>query len=115
MPCVHRNGLRDNVDGVEEIDADHPPVRAPPRLPARAQVGDHICAAGDHCTMKTTPLNDDHHACLNCDKKVHGALCGTLWDERGDDCQFSVNDLTQHGRNMRTNVGALICKSCVRV
>ena len=116
VPCVHSNGLIDNVDDVEEVDADHTPTRAPPSSPARAQVGEHRCAAGEHCTMKTTPLNDDHqHVCLNCAKKLHGALCGKLWDERGDDCQFSVNDLNQHGRNMRTNAGVLICKSCMRV
>jgi hypothetical protein len=100
---VHNNGLSDNVYVVEEVDADN----------ARAQVRDHRCVAGEHCAMKMTPLTEDNlHMCLNCDKKLHGALCGTLWDERGDNFPLSVEDLSPSGQNKSKNRSALICKHC---
>ena len=96
-------------DDIEEVIAD-------PSLPASTRVQDHRCAAGEHCGMKTTPLAPDGgYVCMNCDKKLHGSLCGTLWDERGDDCRVGVEDLSAHGRNKTTVVGALICLGCTGV
>ena len=54
--------------------------------PAESQVQDNRCAAGNLCGTKTTPLTIGGHMCLNCHKKVHGCLCGSLWVERGDGC-----------------------------
>ena len=86
----------------------------PATAPARAPMQDHRCAAGEHCLMKMTPLIlVNGHMCLNCNRPCHGSLCGQLWDERGDDCTFRVEDLSDFGRENQTRVGGLICKGCM--
>ena len=66
--------------------------------------------------MKTTPLAPQGgHVCMNRNKKLHGSLCGTLWDERGDGCWVGVEDLSAHGRKKTTVVDALICLGCTGV
>ena len=63
--------------------------------------------------MKTTPLTIGGHVCLNCYKKVHGCLCGSLWAERGDGCRVGLEDLGEQGRANAALVGALICFGCM--
>ena len=77
------------------------------------QVKDNRCAAGNLCGMKTTPLTIGGHVCLNCHKKVHGCLCGSLWAERGDGCRVGLEDLSEQGRANTALVGALICFGCM--
>ena len=81
--------------------------------PAVSQVKDNRCAAGKLCGMKTTPLTIGGHVCLNCHKKVHGCLCGSLWAERGDDCRVRLDDLGEQGHANTALVGALICFGCM--
>jgi len=81
--------------------------------PAVSQVKDNRCAAGKLCGMKTTPLTIGGHVCLNCHKKVHGCLCGSLWAERGDGCRVGLEDLSEQGRANAALVGALICFGCM--
>jgi len=91
----------DDDEEIEEVYADPPPParmaeeRTPPparmaeeRRMAQDMVNDSRCAAGEHCGMKGTPLNEKAHLYLNCNKKMHGSLCGHLWSERGGDCQI---------------------------
>ena len=73
-----------------------------------------MCAAGDHCGMKTTKLGDEHK-CLNCGKRIHVFLCGALWDERGDECMVTVKDLSVLGQQNASSIGALICYTCMKV
>jgi len=89
-----------------------PPIQVQEQGPPPQAVS-HVCAAGEHCCMKTIPVQG-LHSCLNCDKKMHGILCGTLWEERGSDCRIGVDDLTESGRNKAPLVGALICFACSR-
>ena len=57
--------------------AMEPPIQVQEQGPPPQAVS-HVCAAGEHCCMKTIPVQG-MHSCLNCDKKMHGGLCGTLW------------------------------------
>jgi len=127
------DGVEDGVvyssgdDAIKEVYADQaPPARArvqyddiveviaDPAPPATAQVQDRRCAAGEHCGMKTMQLAlREGHVCLNCNKKLHGRLCGTLWDKRGDICQVSVEDLSEQRCKNTSVVGALICLGCI--
>ena len=77
-----------------------------------AEENDNMCAAGEHCCMKSVPLHKEAHLCMNCNNKMHGCLCGHLWSERGDDCQILEDDLTECGRNKCKSTGALICFAC---
>ena len=46
---------------------------------------------------------------MNCEKKMHGALCGALWDEMRANCKVLEKDLTDVGK-ARVNVcDAVIC------
>ena len=81
--------------------------------PAVSQVQDNRCAAGNLCGTKTTPLTIGGHVCLNCHKKVHGCLCGSLWTERGDGCRVRLEDLSEQGRAHTALVGALLCFGCM--
>jgi hypothetical protein len=58
---------------------------------------DPVCAAGDRCGMKGTKLTNKEHHCQNCSKSIHGALCGTLWAERGQECR-RTDLLDMYGR-----------------
>ena len=62
--------------------------------PAVSQVKDNRCAAGKLCGMKTTPLTIGGQVCLVCHKNVHGCICASLWAERGDGCQVTLEDLS---------------------
>ena len=73
----------------------------------------HVCAAGELCGMKAIPL-DGLHSCMNCGKLMHGALCGTLWAERGDTCKITVELLTDFGKKKTTTVCSLICNLCMK-
>ena len=87
-----------------------PPRRTEKRTPP--PVNDNMCAAGEHCGMKSVPLHEKAHLCLNCNNKMHGFLCGHLWSERGDDCQIPEEDLSEWGRKKCKSTGALICFAC---
>ena len=126
--CSSDEDVGSSDDEVEEFYADPaPPARArvqdvervevvvDPTPPARAQVQDNRCAAGSLCGMKTTPLLRGGHVCLNCHEKVHGSLCGILWDERGDACKVRLEDLSEQGRTNTNIVGALICFGCMGI
>ena len=112
--CSSDEDVGSSDDEIEELYADpDPPARArvqdvervevmvDPTLPARAQVQDNRCAAGNLCGMKTTPLTRVGHVCLNCREKLHGCLCGSLWDERGDACRVRLEDLSEQGPKYR--------------
>ena len=73
----------------------------------------HVCAAGELCGMKAIPLVG-LHSCMNCSKFMHGALCGTLWAERGDTCNIREEHLSDLGKQKTTAVGALICNFCMK-
>ena len=87
-----------------------PPRMAEKRTPP--PVNDNMCAAGEHCGMKSVPLHEKAYLCLNCNNKMHGFLCGHLWSERGDDCQIPEEDLSEWGRKKCKSTGALICFAC---
>jgi hypothetical protein len=124
--CSSDEDVGSSDDEIEELYADPaPPARVRvqdverievivhPTPPARAQVQDNRCAAGNLCGMKTTPLTRGGHVCLNCHKKLHGCLCGSLWDERGDACRVRLEDLSEQGRQNTDIVGAMICFGCM--
>ena len=73
----------------------------------------HVCEAGELCSTKANIL-DGLHSCMNCGKLMHGALCGTLWAERGDTCKITVEHLTDLGKNKTTTISALICNLCMK-
>ena len=98
------------VQDVERVEA-----LVDPTPPAREQVQDNRCAAGNLCGMKTTPLTSGGHVCLNCRKKLHWCLCGSLWEEPGDACQVRLEDLSEQGRQNTEIVGALICFGCMGI
>ena len=104
----------DGNDEIEEVYADPPPPArmVQERRVAQDRVNDNRCAAGEHCGMKTTPLHEKAHVCLNCNKKMHGNLCGHLWSERGDNCQIRQKDLTERAREKCKATGVLICFGC---
>ena len=70
-----------------------------------------LCAAGDLCGMKSVNV-DGVHKCMNCEQNMHGALCGFLWEERGENCTVKVDKLSPSGKVSQNNRGALICKKC---
>ena len=73
---------------------------------------DGVCAVGKHCSMKSVPLDNTHH-CMNCAKPFHGAVCGVLWAERGNDCRMSMDKLTPWAKGIIGSIGALICGLCI--
>ena len=126
--CSSDEDVGSSDDEIEELYADPaPPARVrvqdvervevlvDPTPPAREQVQDNRCAAGNLCGMKTTPLTRGGHVCLNCRKKLHGCLCGSLWDEQGDACRVRLEDLSEQGRQNTEIVGALICFGCMGI
>ena len=78
-----------------------------------SMVDSTVCCAGKHCGMRGVNLKNVHHTCINCEKAVHGALCGTLWEELPSDCGLSVEDLGPAGQKNASHVGRLICKLCI--
>ena len=54
------------------------------------------------------------HRCMNCDAPMHGALCGSLWAERGPNCMVSYESLTNEGQRQTKSIGALICAMCMK-
>ena len=48
-----------------------------------------MCAAENLCEIQAQPM-DGTHKCLNCDKYMHGGVCGLLWAERGPNCVVNV-------------------------
>ena len=105
--CSDDNESED--DNVEEVYVEQAPMRK-----SKARDDCNMCAAGDRCGMKTTKL-DGLHKCLNCGKRIHGFLCGALWDERGDECMMTVKDLSKLGQKKASSIGALICYTCMKV
>ena len=105
--CSDDNESED--DNVEEVYVEPAPMRK-----SKARDDCNMCAAGDRCGMKTTKL-DGLHKCLICGKRMHGFLCGALWDERGDECMMTVKDLSELGQKRESSIGALIGYTCMKV
>lgn len=71
----------------------------------------YACAAKALCGMPTIPLHGSAHHCMNCDGKMHGALCGALYHEL---CvPINRSRLSANGRSRVNSVGTLICATCI--
>ena len=97
-----------NDDDIEELlNSNESPVLA------GGNVGedDYSCAACTLCNIKSTALSmtNDVHKCLNCGKHMHGALCGVLWEERGESCKVMETLFSDEGRKKTKSRGALLC------
>lgn len=71
------------------------------------------CAAGNNCKFKGVRLRKDGHDCMNCGKPMHGAPCGALWSERGDDCRVDPKLLSTAGQSKVNSDTAVICGTCI--
>ena len=100
----------------DEPLSTEPTVLRTPTAAAQTKVCSHddpVCAAGDRCGMKGTKLTNKEHHCQNCSTPIHGALCGTLWAERGPECKVTEESLTEKGKKKVKSQGALICSTCM--
>ena len=74
----------------------------------------YACAAKHLCKMLNTPLDRGtiQHWCMNCQKPMHGALCGVIFSERGS-LEIPLHLLTNHGKSKVDSIGALLCSLCI--
>jgi hypothetical protein len=73
----------------------------------------HHCAAGALYGVANAPFQSVQHRCLNCRKPMHGALCGVLYCEKGEDIKIPIRTLTTEGRCLIKYTSAVICNRCI--
>ena len=112
--CRSDEDISNNDNSVEEVYAE-PAATTKDNGAGIIHVkgGGDMCATGVHCTMKAVRLGG-LHLCMNCEKKMHGALCGALWEERGYNCKVFEKDLTDAGKARVNARGAVICILCMK-
>lgn len=77
-------------------------------------MANYCCAAKQLCGMKTVPIVEVVHRCVNCADPLHGGLCGKLTAELGKSVNINPQCLTEHGMRNFSSVGGLICNFCIK-
>ena len=73
----------------------------------------YSCAAGHLCGMPTRGPDSVLHRCMNCNKLMHGALCGALFAEKPPSIVIYKEVMSPSGQQRFNSHTALICGICI--
>ena len=74
----------------------------------------YSCAAGHLCGMPTRGIDSVLHRCMNCNKPMHGALCGALFAEKPPSIVICKEVMSPSGQQRYNSQSALICGVCIK-